>query len=144
MSRMRSKMSKKNKWYIDPERYLELKHFCLQYLTIMSKEYEIEKSLLSASGAVRRIKGKDILDYIPDPTCDKALQLVKLRNQEELIRECAREAAGTDADMYDYIMMGVTKGISYDNMYMIGIPCGKDYYYDCYHKFFYILDQKRD
>lgn len=139
MSRMRSKMSKKNKWYIDPERYLELLHFCKQYNHMIASRksfVELKSGMIKLEPTRKNCK--------PDPTAEIAIKIVSLDKRISLIEEAAKEASGPDSDMYEWLMMGITKDISYDNMYMIGIPCGKDYYYDCYHKFFYILDQKRD
>lgn len=139
MSRMRSKMSKKNKWYIDPERYLELLHFCKQYPMLV----ETRKADVAIINSGKCREPKDT-NKVLDLTSEAAIHLMSLNNRIDIIEQSAREASGTDADMYEWLMMGITKDISYDNMYMLGIPCGKDYYYDCYHKFFYILDQKRD
>ena len=38
---------------------------------------------------------------------------------------------------------GVTCGVSYGVLAARGIPCGKDYYYDKYRKFFWLLDKVR-
>lgn len=43
-----------------------------------------------------------------------------------------------------YILRCVTSGISYDKMVASGIPCSRDYFYDRYRKFFWILDRIRD
>lgn len=53
-------------------------------------------------------------------------------------------AIGADPDIYSYILRCVTSGISYDKMVASGIPCSRDYFYDRYRKFFWILDGIRE
>ena len=59
----------------------------------------------------------------------------------ELIDETAIDA---DPCLYEYIIKGVTEGKSYTYLKtVLGIPCGKDMYYDRYRKFFWLLSKKR-
>ena len=131
MSRMRSSMSKKNKWYIDSERYLELKHFCRQYKTWHSMDYSFVKS---------RDYSRIPSGRLADPTPLLMKDIVKNQKKVNMIQECCRMA---DIDIWTWLLDGVTEGLSYDQLKARGIPCGKDYYYDAYHKFFYILDKER-
>ena len=51
-----------------------------------------------------------------------------------LIEQTAHEA---DSYLYEYIIKGVTEGKSYTYLKTVmGIPCGRDMYYDRYRKFF--------
>lgn len=59
-----------------------------------------------------------------------------------LIEETAREA---DQYLYDYIIKGVVEGRSYTYLRtVLGIPCGRDMYYDKYRKFFWLLNESRE
>lgn len=111
---IRAELSKNNKYWISKHRYYELKHFCLQYPE-WQKEYSTTKREL---------------------TKNHCLELITL------IEETAREA---DQYLYDYIIKGVAEGRSYTYLKtVLGIPCGKDMYYDRYRKFFWLLNESRE
>ena len=57
------------------------------------------------------------------------------------------EQVAKDADTYlwQYILKAVTEGLSYTYLKTkLGIPCGKDMYYDRYRRFFWLLSELRD
>lgn len=58
----------------------------------------------------------------------------------KMVVKCCKEA---DESIWTYIFEGVTCGVSYGVLVTRGIPCGKDYYYDKYRKFFWLLDKVR-
>lgn len=77
-----------------------------------------------------------------DPVYGIALQVSKLNDRIEMVEKAAKEAA---PEIYDYLMLAVTKEKSYTYLKMeLEIPCGKDYFYDRYRRFFFILDKSRD
>ena len=77
-----------------------------------------------------------------DPVYGIAWQVSKLNDRIEMVEKAAKEAA---PDIYDYLMLAVTKEKSYTYLKMeLEIPCGKDYFYDRYRRFFFILDKSRD
>ena len=135
MSRMRSGMSKKNKYWIPNERYLELKHFCLQYDDWWK---ECMSTLYHSKGHSIIQISKDCKIF--DPTSEAAINARKYVQKIELIHHCAEQA---NFDIWKWIVQGVTEDLGYEALKMRGIPCGKDYYYESYHKFFYILDKAR-
>ena len=135
MSRMRSSMSKKNKYYIPQERYLELLHFCRQYMDFCSRIAAIK--LLQTSGSYLMPKEGEAIDL----TAEAALRIADLQHKIDIIRDSAKEAS---PDIWMWVLSGITDNLSYDVLKLKGIPCGKDYYYEAYHKFFYFLDQKRN
>lgn len=54
-----------------------------------------------------------------------------------LIKKCCIEADGT---IWKFIYRAVTEDISYVTLATVyDIPCGKDYYYERYRKFFWLL-----
>lgn len=120
-------------YYIDPERYLELKHFCKQYpmwvdayshldgLSKLSKE-ELDK--LNPTGSVVEVR-------------DRYMRWIKL------IDDAARAAA---PEVFPYIRIAVTKDRSYDYISSnIGmVPCDSVTFRQYVHKFFYILSSMRD
>ena len=56
------------------------------------------------------------------------------------------EKVAIEADRYlsQYILKAVTENLSYTYLKTkMGIPCGKDMYYDRYRKFFWLLNKVR-
>lgn len=135
---IRPELSMKNKYYIDKHRHYELKHFCLQYPN-WKKQYAISKipSLTAPS-----------LDKLPsgnlhgDPTAAFVIKKTYYSDRIELIERVAKEA---DKHLYKYILKAVTENLSYTYLKTkLGIPCGKDMYYDRYRKFFWLLSNERN
>lgn len=78
---------------------------------------------------------------ISDKTGDTAVKRASMRARMKMIEQAAIAA---DPDIYAFIFKSVTQGISYEKLVASGIPCGRDYFYDRYRKFFWILDQIRE
>ncbi len=130
---IRNEVSKKNPYYISKHRMLELKHFCLQY-----EEWRKERAkiMVLQSYGYEKIPGKKISDKVPK----LAMRAAMLDGYMDLVLRCCKE---TDAYIWTWLFEAVTCGLSYGTMVTRGIPCGKDYYYDRYRKFFWLLDKER-
>lgn len=132
---IRSELSKKNPYYLPKHRYFELKHFCLQYKDFKKTYNELCEKIPGGIISVNKIKGgyKDNEEvYIRERYLDNI----------NLIETCCRL---TDEYFYDYILKAVTEGLPYSYFKVNNnIPCGKDYWYDLYRKFFYILSYKKE
>lgn len=132
---IRPELSEKNKYWIERHRYYELKHFCLQY-PIWKKAY------LTLDGLSRRPTELAIFSNThSDPTfrCVAAREFYFDRMQM-----VEQTAITTDADLYGYILKGVTEGVSYDHLKArLEIPCCKDVYYELYRRFFWLLNKER-
>lgn len=136
-TKIRSEISKKNRWYISKKRYLELYYFCLQYPEWKQTYAELEEGR-SCSASFLKIK-EDL--EINDPTGDDAVEKVILKEKIELVETVAN---GTDVVLGKYILKAVTEGLPYTKMKTIyEIPCERDMYYDRYRKFFYLLNRAR-
>jgi hypothetical protein len=133
---IRPEISKDNKYWIDKHRHYELKHFCLQYPE-WKKTYNGSPNIsLSTTDEVSRNGAHS------DPTFKEVIRRKRYLERIELIEQIAREA---DRDLHNYILKGVTEGLSYVNLkHKFGIPCSKDTYYDRYRRFFWLLDKTRD
>ena len=137
MVKLKPELSKKNKYWIDKNRYYELKYFCLQY-PLWKKAYELLDGL--------RICSYDLMVFsqsnLPgDPTgrCVDERSLYFERMQ--LVEKAARD---TDPYLASYILKAVTENRSYTYLESIlGIPCSRDTYYDRYRRFFWLLDQAK-
>lgn len=134
---IRPEISEKNKYWIDKHRYYELKHFCLQYPWWKSLYSTLEDSSVPLS-----LIDRFPTDNLPsDPTAKRAIMKVYLSERIELIEKIAMDA---DPYLYTYILKAVTEGQSYTYLKTkLGMPCGKDMYYDRYRRFFWLLNNSR-
>lgn len=133
---IRPEISRKNKYWIDRHRHYELKHFCLQYPE-WKRAYYLSPGISSSFG--NELPGSDSYG---DPTAKLAMRKVMYMERIKLIERIAGEA---DKDLRDYILKGVTEGLSYTYLRTkMNMPCSRDMYYDRYRKFFWLLDSARD
>lgn len=128
-------LSKKNNNWIDKHRYYELKHFCLQY-----PEWKKLYSEIDGLGASRT---EDVAARTNTPP-DNVYRCVELRSaylkRIELVEKTAIQA---DPSLASYILKAVTEGLSYNALKArLEIPCGRDTYYSCYRRFFWLLDRE--
>lgn len=132
--RVRGEISKKNKHYIDKNRYYELKYFCLQYDTWVKAYMALDGM---ARAGTEHIDGGDISD--PTAKCVEARD--SFFERVTMIQDAAYETSPTFGN---YILIGVTKGLSYEQLQAKhDIPCGRDEYYKMYREFFWNLSRKR-
>ena len=126
-------LSKKNPYYISKHRYLELRHFCLQYPE-WKKEYLYLEGLKHTSSLIK--PGEGVLD----PIGNIASRMATLSYRMELVETCAKRV---DPFLGDYIFKAVTEDRSYVWLYTnLNIPCGKDLYYKLYRRFFWELSEE--
>lgn len=131
---IRPTVSKKREYYISKHRYYELKHFCLQYNEwrnlVFSRGQNFTKHF---EFHVQKQREFD------DPVGDEVGRTEYARKNMELVEHAA---ACTDEFLADYILKAVTDGRSYTSLKLIDdMPCSRDRFYICYHKFFWILSQ---
>lgn len=128
-------LSKKNKYWISKHRYYELKHFCLQYPEWKQSYLYLETKNLP--GGVIAKKSENMTN----PTEDLALQRLWYAERINLVDKVCYLAGG---DIYKYLHKSITEGVGFNYLKsFMDIPCGKDLYYDRYHKFFFMLSKSR-
>ena len=128
MSEIRTSISIKSPYYISKHRYLELKHFCLQY-----EEWKKELKLVNYFGSY----GGEVKSFDISKPVERAVEIrERYLRQIEMVEQAALEA---DGDIYEWILKSVTCGVPYGGLRASGIPCSRDYFYDRYRRFFYIL-----
>lgn len=134
---IRAKISPKNKYWISKHRHYELKHFCLQY----PEWKRIYSDFCDSDFSASTLKSTPAIDCSNDPDTKRSLIKVFYSERIDLIEKTALES---DPHLYEYIIKGVTEGKSYTYLRtVLGIPCGKDMYYDRYRKFFWLLNKSR-
>lgn len=135
---IRPELSVNNQYWVEKHRYYELKHFCLQYPMW-------KKTCNTLDGWQRTYKEMSIItdnNTPSDPTAICAESREYYSKRIELVERVAVEVA---KDLSDYILKGVTEGVSYNYLKTkLEIPCCKDTYYLLYRKFFYLLSKQKD
>ena len=136
--KMRTELSKRNRYYISKHRRLELVHFCLQY-----PEWERLYNALGPSAVtLQDHEGSPPKRYYSDPTGNAAVARVMLGEKMNMVKRASMEA---DDQIGSYIFKAVTEGLSFTNLKAkTEIPCEKDMFYDRYHRFFWILSRMKD
>ena len=133
---LKPELSKKNKYWIDKNRFYELKYFCLQY-PLWKKAYELLDGFYISSYDLSGIKSGDVFDPVSGCIEERSSYFERMR---------AVELAAEEADPFlsSYILKAVTEGLSFKYLESIlEIPCSRDTYYDRYRRFFWILDRSR-
>lgn len=135
MAYLKAELSEKSKYWISRHRYYELKHFCLQYPEWRRLYADLEFKMEG------KIGDGVVSSTISDPTAKLGQMRADLKRAMELVERCALEA---DPILGKYVLKGVTRGITFVRLQtMEEIPCGKDLYYDCYRRFFWLLSQRK-
>lgn len=132
-TKIRPELSQKNEYWIPKHRYYELKHFCLQY-----PDWKHSYDILGSIGRSH----EEIRSYEPgDPTSKIGIKKATLSSWMDMV-DCAADAL--EPGIRDYILLGVTKSIPYDNLKTkYRIPYCKETYYKEYRKFFWNLHTVR-
>lgn len=134
---VRAELSKKNKYWIDKNRYYELKYFCLQY-PLWRRAYELLDGLQLCSYDLVYVSNSDLSDVTGKCVEEREIYFERMKTVEK---------AAIEADPYlaSYILKAVTEGHSYNYLQtQLNIPCGRDMYYDRYRRFFWILSNSRN
>ena len=136
-SNLRPELSKKNKYWIDKNRFYELKYFCLQY-PLWKHAYDSLDGMRISSFDLTNVKTSSCSDIFGSIMDERTLYLERM----ELVEKAARE---TDPYLASYILKAVTEGHSFNYLKArLEIPCSRDMYYDRYRRFFWLLDQSRN
>ena len=88
----------------------------------------------------KRVGEKVVEGSIGDPVGDMAVIRARLKHRIWLVNEAIRRLDSIG----DYIFKAVTKGLPFTYFEACGIPCGRDYFYERYRRFFYELDKLRE
>lgn len=134
---IRADISKNNKYWISKHRYYELKHFCMQY-----KEWV---DAYNSIGYESKRFGYEPKLEANRKTSNNTERIAIIREgYHSKIKMLMDSASEADDFLADYILEAVTEGRSYEYLKMVmEIPCCREYYYERYRKFFWILNMKR-
>lgn len=136
-STVRPELSKSNRYWIEKNRYYELKYFCLQYQSWKRRYQELDG--FSGRSIDEIVYSR--LNNIANPTHRTVEERSLYLERMEMIEQSAIEA---DPYLASYILKAVTEGLSYTYLKSrLEIPCSRDTYYDRYRRFFWLLDRTR-
>lgn len=136
---MRPELSEKNKYWIERHRYYELKHFCMQYPIWKKVSKALEFGGMKNMPLYAEALSKT--NALSDPTAECGIAKAFYSKRMDMLEKIALQA---DSELAEYILKGVTEGVSYDNLKAsLEIPCCKDVYYDRYRRFFWLLSKER-
>ena len=131
---LKTRLSKKSKYYISPNRYKELVYFCQQYP-------EWKEEIKEIGIRSRKFPGLKNRNYFSDSTANQAIFLSTLTKKIKLVEETVAEA---DPDISEFLLIAVTQDYTYDTLRTIkNVPCSRTYFYDRRRKFFWLLDNKK-
>ena len=126
-------LSKKNPYWLPKDRYLEMKHFALQY--------DYWKEEVNAIDILGTAKIQKVDSEAGDPVWTAyERRSLYLRNMA-MVKEAADE---TDIILGYFIFLTATKGSTYENLKLMhGIPCNRNDYYNFLRRFYFILSGLR-
>ena len=129
----RAELSPKNPYYLPTHRYRELRHHCLQYPDWRSQYGYL---VWPSSGSIKEFSdSSDISNPVEKAAIRREVFARRMRLIEEVVLQ-------VDADIYPWLLRGVTEEVSYENLHLVGgLPMSRNSYYQRYHKFFWVLDQ---
>lgn len=131
---IRPELSKKNPYWLPKHRYYELKHFAMQY-----PDWTAARNGLIFTHAPSY--GVRVKTNLGDPT----MTCAELREYyTERIDMIDRASMGCGCPKY--VLYGILNDSSYEKIlakYPSFIVYTKEKYYDCYRKFFWLLNQER-
>ena len=132
MRKVRSKLSKKNRWYISQHVFLTVYHYCLNY-----QEWKCEHDL---NIGLTRGGGDGAGGGVGDPTATQAIRLADLAERINLIEQTAYDA---EPELSPYILMYVTRGdLTFDKLKALGMACERKMFYDRRRKFYWLMSRR--
>lgn len=127
----------RSKYGISKKRFMELYYWCLQY-----DEWKDELKYKTDTVKTIEITDMPMVHGGSDATQQLAIRRAQLVRNCELVEQTALD---TDSEIYQYILRAVTdEYATYRYLKTVmGIPCGKDMYYDRRRKFYWLLSQRK-
>lgn len=126
---------KTSKYYVPGEVYLTTVHFCRQY-PLWMQELETEPD---TSKGISYDKERVQSSSQYDATSDIAMRRQMIAQKKKLVDDTAEAVAGI---MSQWIILGVSHGLTYYQLKQQGIPCGKNMYYALRQRFYYEISRQ--
>lgn len=118
-------------FWVPKEDFLTAIHYCRRY----------DDFKLRLDYGVKAVNN-DGMPHAPgggDQTAASAIMNAEYKRRIDMIEAAVKEAG---ADIYDWLLIGVTKGYNYIQLQQLGIPCSRNYYYARRRQVYYIISKK--
>lgn len=127
--------TKNSKYFVPPEVYLTVVHFCRQYPLWDAELRTDPDTSKGISYDKERVQSSN--QY--DATSDIAMRRAELARKKKLVENTAEEVAGPLAQ---WVILGVTQGLTYFQLFDRGIPINKNIYYALRQRFYFEVSKK--
>lgn len=127
--------SKRSKFFVPKEDYITAIHWCLRYplwVAELKLLPDTNRSMAYENDRVQNSARSDI-------TADTAIRIKELERKIELLEDTAKKV---DEDLKDYIILGVTQGLTVYQLLQRGMPCNKNEYIKKRQQFYYEISKK--
>ena len=127
--------SKRSKFFVPKEDYITAIHWCLRYPL-----WEAElKALPDTNRSMAYDNDKVQSSAKNDITADIAIRMEELERKKKLLDDTAKQV---DFELKDYIILGVTQGLTVYQLLQRGMPCNKNEYIKKRQQFYYEISKK--
>lgn len=129
----------KNEWKLGKHEYYTAYHYAMQY-----QEWADRLRTLTDSVGAIVSDGQPHGSGTGNPTEKLAIKRAELTEKMKVVQDTAKEATQDCDWMYIYLIRAVTdENVTWRYLRQVmGIPCGKNVYYNHRWKFYYLLSQK--
>lgn len=135
MAYLKAELSGRSPYWIPKHRYYELKHYCLQYPDWVKAYKELAPKVVSSGETHGSDPG--------DPTGVLGSRRGDISHAIAMVQRCV-ENATDEPVLRSHLFKGVTEGVPFVQLQTLNdIPCGKDMYYECYRRFFWLLSNEK-
>lgn len=127
--------SERSKFFVPKEDYITAIHWCLRYplwVAELKLLPDTNRSMAYENDRVQNSARSDI-------TADTAIRIKELERKIELLEDTAKKV---DKDLKDYIILGVTQGLTVFQLLQRGMPCNKNEYIKKRQQFYYEISKK--
>lgn len=130
----RRELSKKNEYWLPAEDYSCAIHY--------AKRYPLWEAELRTIGALQGVSYDSEAVQTStqsDSTMAGGIRRAEISAKMDVVRSAVQESA---PDIAEWMLLGVTYGLTYYQLADKGMPCGKNYFYERRQKFYWCLARK--
>lgn len=127
--------NKKSKYYITKEDYLTALHWCRRYPQWKRELAEIPITVSSSSF------DKPIVSSSPSGSQVENIAMQRVEISEKVMK-LENTIALVAPELFRFLLLGVTRGYTYEQLRKEGIPCGHRQYYEARRRFYYYISKK--
>lgn len=127
--------SKRSKYFVPKEDYITAIHWCLRYPLWVAEL----KALPDTNKAISYDNDKVQASARTDITADTVIRMDELQRKINLLEDTARSVSPI---LVNYLILGVTQGLTVYQLIQMGMPCNKRDYTEKRQQFYYEISKK--